>query len=177
MNKLPSRFHVTLKVLENSGNEISKDTYEKDLKSICTLESQEHVSYLLHHLKDFDKIDKQFYINVFKEGISPVWEDENNMNGCDWSLMLKKEVCQRYFERLLVNLCTGYFKTFEPTGIVGIHKDNRFKLSIWSKNIPSTADCGAIINELKAALEIDFVITFHYKNHSKILAYHKSLDA
>lgn len=176
MNMLPSKFHVTLKVLEDSGDGVSKETYEKDLKKICTLESQEHLSYLLHHQKNFDMIDKQFYINVFKEGIHPVWEDINNMNGCDWSLMLKKEVSQRYFERLLFNLCTGAFKTFEPTGVVGIHKDNRFKLSIWSKNLPSATECAAVINELKTALEIDFIITFHYKNHSKILAYHKSLE-
>lgn len=176
MKKLPSRFCITFKVLEGPQDEISRDTYEKNLKTICTLESLENVSYLLHHLRDFSKIEKQFYINVFKEGISPVWEDENNMNGCDWSLMLKKEVCQRYFERLLVNLCTGYFKTFEPTGIVGIHKDNRFKLSIWSRSLPSATECAAVVNELKTALDIDFAITFHYKNHSKILAYHKSLE-
>lgn len=176
MKTLPARFSVTFKVFDSAGDEISRDTYEKNLRTLCTLETEENVSYLLHHLRDFCSIDKHFYINVFREGISPVWEDESNMNGCDWSLMLRKEVCQRYFERLLVCLCSGFFRTFEPTGIVGIHKDNRFKLSIWSKNVPSTAECAAVIGELKSALDIDFVITFHYKNHSKILAYHKALE-
>lgn len=175
MNKLGSRFHVTLKVVEGGEEGVCKETYEKDLRSICTLGTQEHVSYLLHHM-DLDGSDRAFYINVFKEGISPVWEDRSNMNGCDWSLMLRREVGQRYFERLVVHLCAGRFKTFEPTGVVGIHKDNRFKLSIWSRGIPGPSECGAVIGELKAALGIDFVITFHYKNHSKILAYHKSLE-
>jgi len=176
MNRLASKFRITLKVIDGSGDGVSKDTYEKNFKSICTLETQEHISYLLHHLKNFDTADKQFYINIFKDGINPVWEDENNMNGCDWSLMLKKEVAQRYFERMLICLCIGYFKKFTPTGMVVIHKDNKFKLSIWSKNLPSNSECVQIINELKAALEIKFGITFHYKNHSKILAYHKSLE-
>jgi translation initiation factor 4E len=174
MTELPSKCCVTFKIIDDPTSEVSKETYEKDLRKICTLESLENLMYLLCHIRDFNTIQKPFYINVFKEGIEPVWEDESNMNGCNWSLMLKREVSQRYFERLLCHLCTGSFRTFDPTGIVGIHKDSRFKLSIWSRSIPSPEGYGEVMAELKRALEIDFPVTFRYKSHSKLLEYHRA---
>jgi translation initiation factor 4E len=174
MTELPSKCCVTFKIIGDLANEMSKETYEKDLRKICTLESPENLMYLMCHLRDFTTIHKPFCINVFKEGIEPVWEDESNMNGCNWSLILKREVAQRYFERLLCHLCLGHFKTFDPTGIVGIHKDSRFKLSVWSRSVPGPEKYGEVMAELKRVLEIDFPITFRYKNHSKLLEYHKA---
>ncbi|KAF9764178.1 Eukaryotic translation initiation factor 4E type 2 [Nosema granulosis] len=164
-----SRFVVTYKELDSPSAEVSKETYEQDFKRICTIDSTGNVLYLLKHLKDFNSMNHNFYINVFREGISPVWEDPNNRNGCNWSLVLRKEVSQRYFEKLLVCLCTGYFKTFEPTGIVGTNKDNRFKLSIWSKNVPLQTEYATVIAEIKAALDIQYNISFQFKSHSRLL--------
>ena len=176
MDTLATQFRVTLKVVGGADDGVSRDTYERDLRSMCTLSCAGHVAYLLRHI-DLRATDAPFYVNVFRDGVQPVWEDKANASGCDWSLMLRREVGQRYFERAVVHLCSGGFRTFDATGVVLIQKDERFKLSIWSRGIPSAAECGAVIAELKAALGIDFVVTFHYKNHSKILAYHKSLEA
>lgn len=156
---------VTFKEIEDA--EINKDTYDKDFKIICNLHTINNLVYFLEHLKEFKKEDS-FYINVFKDGIQPLWEDENNKNGCSWSLILKQEISQRYFEKLLIRMCTGFFKTFEPTGIVGVNKDGRFKLSIWSKNIPLQNEHVNAINEIKMALEVNYNISFQYKKHSKL---------
>lgn len=161
-----TNYIVTFKEIE--ANEISKETYDKDLKQICKIESVNNIVYFLEHLKEFEKIES-FYINVFKEGIQPLWEDENNKNGCSWSLVLKKEICQRYFEKLFIRMCTGYFKTFDPTGIVGVSKDGRFKLSIWSKTVPQPNEHVNAINEIKTALDINYNVSFQYKKHSRLL--------
>ncbi|EOB15384.1 Eukaryotic translation initiation factor 4E-4 [Nosema bombycis CQ1] len=166
---MKDKFVVTYKEIDNPSVEISKKTYDKDFKKICTLESTENTLYFLKHLKEFDKMNHNFYINVFKGGISPVWEDPSNKNGCNWSLVLKKEVSQRYFEKLLVCFSTGFFKSFDPTGIVGTNKDNRFKLSIWSRNVPVSSEYAGVIAEIKAALEIQYNISFQFKSHSRLL--------
>ena len=36
--------------------------------------------------------------HVFREGIKPMWEDENNVNGGKWIVRLKKGVAARYWE-------------------------------------------------------------------------------
>lgn len=163
--KCNNTYIVTFKEIEDT--EINKDTYDKDFKTICNLQTVNNLVYFLERIKEFKK-DNPFYINVFKDGIQPLWEDENNKNGCSWSLVLKQEISQRFFEKLLVRMCTGFFKTFEPTGIVGVNKDGRFKLSIWSKNIPLQNEHVNAINEIKSALEVNYNISFQYKKHNKL---------
>ncbi|WUR02217.1 eukaryotic translation initiation factor 4E type 2 (IF4E2) [Vairimorpha necatrix] len=161
-----TNYVVTFKEIDNS--EVNKETYNKDLETLCKIENPGNILYFLERLKSFDRLDN-FYLNVFKEGILPLWEDENNKNGCSWSLVLRKEICQRYFEKILLRMCLGFFKSFEPTGIVGVNKDGKFKLSIWSKNIPQPNEHVNVINEIKEALDINYNVSFQYKKHSKLL--------
>ncbi|EEQ82324.1 hypothetical protein NCER_100991 [Vairimorpha ceranae BRL01] len=161
-----TNYVVTYKEIDDT--EINKETYNKDLEIICEIESINNLVYFLERLKAFETV-RDCYINVFKEGIQPLWEDENNKNGCNWSLVLKKEICQRYFEKLIVRMCTGFFRVIVPSGVVGVYKDNRFKLSIWSKTIPQPSEHVNAINELKSALDINFNVSFQYKKHSKLL--------
>lgn len=41
-------------------------------------------------------------INLFKEGVKPMWEDDQNKNGGKWILRLRKGLASRYWENLIL---------------------------------------------------------------------------
>jgi translation initiation factor 4E len=74
--------------------------------------------------------------HFFREGIRPVWEDDANKKGGKWIMRLKKGVCDRYWEDLLMSMVGDQFNeaSDEVCGAVLSVRAQEDVLSIWTKN-------------------------------------------
>jgi translation initiation factor 4E len=146
-----------------------KDDFKQYIKPICTLRSLQNLSYILHHLQPVSEMQTITDINVFKQGIKPMWEDENNIAGGKWIVKLKKEVGQRLWERCVVHMVTGSFKTIDVNGIVASIRAKQFILSVWSKIVPKPTEFCDIIREIKAALGVESDLVVEFKDNDESL--------
>lgn len=106
------------------------------------------------HLKRPSSLPAVSDYHFFKEGIRPVWEDEENKRGGKWIMRLKKGVSDRYWEDLLMAMIGDQFAEAgeEVCGMVLSVRSGEDVFSIWTKNdggrnikiryaVPSLPDC------------------------------------
>ena len=74
--------------------------------------------------------------HLFKDGIRPIWEDDDNKHGGKWILRLKKGVADRYWEDILLALIGDQFveTSEEICGVVLSVRNGEDILSIWSRD-------------------------------------------
>ena len=87
------------------------------------------------HLKRPSSLPSVSDYHVFKKGVRPVWEDEENKRGGKWILRLKKGVVDRYWENLLLGIVGDQFAEAgeEVCGIVLSIRSGEDVLSIWTR--------------------------------------------
>jgi translation initiation factor 4E len=76
--------------------------YEKTLHAMAGFDSAEDFFKVYRHLKRPSALPLVSDYHIFKRGIRPVWEDEENKAGGKWIVRLKKGVADRYWEDLLL---------------------------------------------------------------------------
>ena len=166
MTVLNSKFEVTFMELTERLSDSSK--YNDTLKKLCTLTSSENVAYLLGHMTSFVNVTP-FNINIFKEGITASWEDQNNVSGCSWSIQCKPEYSNMLFEQLLIVHTLEGFKMFNCNGISANIRKNFVKFTIWSENVPSVAHGSDVLGEIGEPFGFETPVEFIYKNHKDLV--------
>ena len=83
--------------------------YEKSIRPICRIDTAQAFWTVYSHLKRPSALPTVSDYHIFKEGIRPVWEDEENRRGGKWTMRLKKGVADRYWEELLLALIGDQF--------------------------------------------------------------------
>jgi translation initiation factor 4E len=88
------------------------------------------------HLKRPSSLPAVSDYHFFKEGIRPVWEDDENKRGGKWIMRLKKGVSDRYWEDLLMAMVGDQFAEAgeEVCGMVLSVRSGEDVFSIWTKN-------------------------------------------
>ena len=73
--------------------------------------------------------------HFFRDGIRPVWEDDENKRGGKWTLKLKKGVSDRLWEDLLLAMIGDQFAEAgdEVCGAVLSVRPGEDILSVWTK--------------------------------------------
>lgn len=110
--------------------------YEKSMKPLCRISSAQDFWKVFVHLKRPSSLPTVSDYHVFKEGIRPVWEDEENKRGGKWIMRLKKGVADRYWEELLMACIGDQFNEAgeEVCGFVLSVRSGEDVFSIWTKN-------------------------------------------
>lgn len=84
--------------------------------------------------------------HLFKEGITPVWEDPQNKAGGKWMIRLKKGIASRYWEDIILAIIGEQFDVgSEVCGAVLSVRNNEDIVSIWNK----TADNLEAVNKIR----------------------------
>ncbi|EOD51234.1 Translation initiation factor [Neofusicoccum parvum] len=114
--------------------------------------------------------------HFFKEGIRPVWEDEENKRGGKWIMRLKKGVADRYWENLLMALIGNEFMEAgeEVCGAVVSVRSGEDVFSVWTKN-----DGGRnvkIRETIKRVLSLPPDTRIEWKSHDDSIAQRTVLD-
>ena len=109
--------------------------YEKSIKPVYKMTTAQEFWRVLTHLKRPSMLPIVSDYHFFKEGIRPVWEDEENKQGGKWILRLKKGVIDRYWEDILLALVGDQFYEAgdEVCGVVVSVRNGEDVLSVWTK--------------------------------------------
>lgn len=110
--------------------------YEKTLHAMAGFETVEDFFTIYKHLKRPSTLPLVSDYHIFKKGIRPVWEDEENKKGGKWVVRLKKGVADRYWEDLLFAIIGDQFAeaSDEVCGAVLSVRNGEDILSIWTRN-------------------------------------------
>jgi len=110
--------------------------YEKSTKPLCKMSTAQEFWKVFMHLNRPSMLPTVSDYHFFKDGIRPVWEDEENKKGGKWIMRLKKGVADRYWEELLMALIGDQFveAADEVCGFVLSVRSGEDVFSIWTKN-------------------------------------------
>ncbi|KAF2197379.1 IF4E-domain-containing protein [Delitschia confertaspora ATCC 74209] len=150
--------------------------YEKSTKPLCRMSTAQEFWKVFSHLNRPSALPTVSDYHFFKEGIRPVWEDEENKRGGKWIIRLKKGVADRYWEELLMALIGDQFMEAaeEVCGFVLSVRSGEDVFSIWTKN-----DGGRNIKireTVKRVLNLpnDTIIT--WRSHDESIAQRSAID-
>jgi len=107
--------------------------------------------------------------HLFREGITPTWEDPHNKRGGKWIIRLRKveNLASLYFEELLLALIGEQF------GDVGVHvcgvvvsvRQHEDIIAVWNSDAEDKDATNKIRDVIKSALDLPNFITLEYKRH------------
>lgn len=88
------------------------------------------------HMKRPSSLPTVSDYHLFKDGVRPIWEDEENKHGGKWILRLKKGIADRYYEDLIMACIGDQFgdESDEICGIVLSMRNGEDVLSVWTRN-------------------------------------------
>ena len=109
--------------------------YEKSTIALASFSTVESFWTLYSHLKRPSALPSVSDYHIFKKGIRPVWEDEENKRGGKWIVRLKKGVADRYWEDLLLAIVGDQFAEAgeEVCGAVLSVRSGEDVLSVWTR--------------------------------------------
>jgi translation initiation factor 4E len=143
------------------------EDYEKATTKMLRMSTARDFWRVYFHLKRPSALPAVSDYHFFKEGIRPVWEDEQNKRGGKWTLRLKKGVADRYWEDLLLALIGEQFAEAgeEVCGAVVSVRSTEDQISIWTK-----VDGGRnvkIRETIKRVLELPADTQLTWKSHDE----------
>jgi translation initiation factor 4E len=110
--------------------------YEKTLHSMAAFSTVEDFFEVYKHLKRPSSLPLVSDYHIFKKGIRPIWEDDDNKKGGKWIVRLKKGVADRYWEDLVFAIIGDQFAdtSDEVCGAVLSVRNGEDILSIWTRD-------------------------------------------
>lgn len=109
--------------------------YEKSTIPLASFSTVEAFWTIYSHLKRPSSLPSVSDYHVFKKGVRPVWEDEENKKGGKWIVRLKKGVSDRFWEDLLLAIVGDQFAEAgeEVCGAVLSVRSGEDVLSVWTR--------------------------------------------
>ena len=109
--------------------------YEKSTIALVSFGTVEAFWTAYSHLKRPSALPSVSDYHIFKKGIRPVWEDEENKRGGKWIMRFKKGVADRYWEELLLAIVGDQFAEAgeEVCGAVLSVRSGEDVLSVWTR--------------------------------------------
>ena len=86
--KLENKFVFWYHIINNIP---SDQDYKAQIKKLAQFDTLENFWAIFQYLKKPDDIKQPIEFQLFKEGIAPMWEDDQNKNGGRIALKLRKE--------------------------------------------------------------------------------------
>lgn len=150
--------------------------YEKTINEIAAVDTVEDFYKIYTHLKRPSALPAVSDYHLFKRGIRPIWEDDDNKNGGKWILRLKKGVADRYWEDILLALIGDQFveTSEEICGAVLSVRNGEDILSIWSRD-----ERGRVLkirDAMKALLDLPPNTKIDWKAHDQSLQQRAAAD-
>ena len=110
-------------------------TYQSSIKQVQSFATVEHFWRVYDHLVKPGALTTTTDYHLFKEGITPTWEDPANSRGGKWIVRLKKGLATRYWEELVLAIIGEQFDVGnEVCGAVISVRFSEDILSLWNRN-------------------------------------------
>ena len=108
--------------------------------------------------------------HLFREGISPTWEDSKNRNGGKWIVRLRKVegLASLYWEDLIMALVGEQFGDVgvQVCGVVVSVRQHEDILSVWTQDSKDDDAIAKIRDAIKTNLDLPTFVTLDYKRIS-----------
>ena len=140
--KLENKFVFWYHIINNIP---SDQDYKAQIKKLAQFDTLENFWAIFQYLKKPDDIKQPIEFQLFKEGIAPMWEDDQNKNGGRIALKLRKEYSNLVWEELVFAFIGGYFAKEikdEINGLVINCKKDFNTLQIWTKSFSDEVTSG-----------------------------------
>lgn len=146
------------------------------MRPLCKVSTAQDFWMVYTHLKHPSALPTVSDYHFFREGIRPVWEDEENKRGGKWIMRLKKGVADRYWEELLLAMVGDQFAEAgeEVCGAVVSVRSGEDVFSIWTKN-----DGGRNIKireTIKRVLSLPADTMLQWKSHDDSITQRNAAD-
>ena len=141
--KLKSRYVFWYRISEDyiyqnpPKTKLDKSEYENQIKKIAEFETIEDFWAIFQHLRKPDSCRPGIEFQLFRFGVKPIWEDENNKNGGKATIKLRKDFTTIIWEEMIFSLIGDVLPESiknEINGIVVASRKDFNKLEIWFKN-------------------------------------------
>lgn len=142
-SKLSPKFSFWVRISEEMINNqltktnINTNEYESQVKKLAEFNSIEEFWKIYQHIKKPDACRPGIDIQLFKNPIKPMWEDEYNKNGGRISLKLRKDFSTIIWEEILLAMIGNILPkeiSDEINGVLISVKKKYNGLQIWFKN-------------------------------------------
>lgn len=143
---------------------------------MASVQTTEDFFTFYRHLKRPSTLPLVSDYHIFKKGIRPIWEDDDNRKGGKWIVRLKKGVADRFWEDLLLALIGDEFAeaSDEVCGAVLSVRNGEDILSIWTRN-----DGGRVLRireTMKRVLAFPPETKVEWKSHDSSIQQRSALD-
>ena len=110
--------------------------YEKSVHAMAQVTTVEEFWAVYRHLHHPSALPEKSDYHLFKKGIRPIWEDDENKSGGKWILHLKKGVADRIWEDTLMAFIGNELgeEYDEVCGVVLSVRNGEDVLSIWTRH-------------------------------------------
>ncbi|KAF3912889.1 hypothetical protein AA313_de0206661 [Arthrobotrys entomopaga] len=144
--------------------------YEKSTQKIAAFSTVEEFWMVYSHLRKPRNLPHVSDYHFFKQGIRPVWEDNENRKGGKWIIRLKKGVSTRYWEDLILAIIGDQFgdTSDEVCGAVLSIRNAEDVLSVWTRT--GTATTLKIRETIKRVIGFPPETVMIFKTHDESIA-------
>lgn len=110
----------------------AKGWQESKIKPLATIGTVQQFWQMYQHIKRPSQLANQSVINIFVEGVKPVWECPEHAHGAAWNLRINKGHADQLWENLLLGLIGEQFTDGNNvTGVVLDVGHNLDKIAVW----------------------------------------------
>ena len=115
------------------------EEYNAQLHNLCTIGTVQEFWSWYNHLPAVNELRPRSSYHLMKEGIRPLWEDEANENGGNWTIKVSNKDTSYVWLELLLAVIGEQFSTTTNDEICGvtvsIRADGNNCVEIWNKNV------------------------------------------
>ena len=155
------------------GQKNSAESYEDSIKQISTFSTIEKFWKIYSHIMrpgDPGSEKPMDYI-LFKKGIKPMWEDEQNKRGGKWVVRIPKKLSAYYWESILLAILGEQFDVGgEICGCVLSVRFSEDVISIWNRDCSNKQVLTRIRDIMRRTLKLPGQVQMDYRRHDTALA-------
>ena len=170
---LNSRFAFFYLRRDRSQKETDAQGYQNAVQKIGSFDSVEGFFGIYDHLVKPHSLTSESHVtdyHLFREGISPTWEDPKNRNGGKWIVRLRKVegLASLYWEDLIMALVGEQFGDVgcQVCGVVVSVRQHEDILSVWTQDSKDDDAIAKIRDAIKTNLDLPTFVTLDYKRHA-----------
>ena len=134
-------------------------------KNIFTINNKLELENFLNLTLDIFFENAMFFI--MRNNIKPIWEDDNNINGGNYSFKINSVNIRSNLKKLLELILFNNLETFNNiNGISLSYKKNFYILKIWVNDCKSNVEIIKIINNIKELKNNKYIFKKHNINEN-----------
>mmetsp|Transcript_37722 Transcript_37722/g.65474 ORF Transcript_37722/g.65474 Transcript_37722/m.65474 type:complete len:213 (+) Transcript_37722:121-759(+) len=146
------------------------ETWEENLKELYSLDTVEDFWSLYNNIQPASKLAVGSTYHFFAQGIRPMWEDKQNVDGGKWTITLSRGSRDRTDEIWLYTMLAVIGETLdddagEVLGCVCSVRARHTRVALWTRTAADAARQLAVGRRLRAALDLPAEAPLAFQAH------------